>query len=77
MVGAESGAVAAAREVFVVLAVVVFVAFDFAADAAVPDVAELVVAFAALALVILLGGVTSESIITMVYEELRWCCCCR
>lgn len=63
---------AAAREVFVVLAVVVFVAFDFAADAAVPDVAELVVALAALALVILLGGVTSESMfITLVCEGLR------
>lgn len=72
MVGARSGAVAAAREGFVViLAVVVFVAFDFAADAAVPDVAELVVALAALALVILLGGVTSESMFTLVCEELR------
>lgn len=72
MVGARSGAVAAARECFVVvLAVVVFVAFDFAADAAVPDVAELVVALAALALVILLGGVTSESMFTLVCEELR------
>lgn len=64
--GSEAVAVAAAREAFVILAAVVVVALDFAADAAVPDVAELVVALAALALVILLGGVTSESMFTLV-----------
>lgn len=55
-----------AFDLAVAVFVVVVAAFDFAEEAAVPEVAELVVAFAALALVTLLGGDTSGSMLTLI-----------